>query len=305
MRLQRKYRERDELSVVNNSAISNRLARRTVALLGFAIVLFSCPLSAVTASGSFTNATRADEDYSKFSHSSDNHARQACSACHQRKDNSATHRFPGHKACLGCHSTQFLEPRVPMCNICHSNLSGSDPPLRAFPSKFKESFNAKFDHAQHDRGDARPSTGCASCHSASLRRGAAMTIPIGITAHNNCYQCHTPDNTSSWRDIGSCATCHAVAPFRRTSTTAAAFSVSFSHAEHGPKQRLNCADCHSLKEGLPQTKQVSSPRAAQHFPPASGLSCATCHNNKKAFGEKNYDDCTRCHKGATFKFRRT
>lgn len=297
-------RMREELSLVKGSIISKRSAGRVTACFGLTLLLFFCPSRAFTASGLSSNANGADEDYSKFSHSSDNHARQACSDCHQRKDNSATPRFPGHKACTNCHSAQFFAPTVPMCNICHSSLSGKDPPVRTFPSKFKESFNAKYDHAQHDKGDARPSTGCASCHSASLRRGAAMTIPIGITAHNNCYQCHTPGKTSSWRDIGSCATCHAVAPYRRTTTTAVAFSVSFSHAEHGPKQRLDCADCHSLREGLPQTNQVSSPRAAQHFPPARGFSCATCHNNKRAFGEKNYDDCTRCHKGATFKFKR-
>lgn len=297
-------RMRDELRLVKSSTISKQSPGRLVACIGLTMLLFSSPWRAFTASGSSAKANGVDEEYAKFSHSSDNHVRQACSACHQRADNSATPRFPGHKACLGCHSTQFLEPRVPMCNICHTNLSGNNPPIRAFPSKFKESFNAKFDHAQHDRGDARPSTGCASCHSASLRRGTAMTIPIGINAHNNCYQCHTPDKTSSWQDIGSCATCHAMAPYRRTSTTAVAFNFSFSHAEHGPRQKLNCADCHSLTEGLPQTRQVSSPRAAQHFPPAGGLTCATCHNNKKAFGENDFDDCTRCHKGATFKFKR-
>lgn len=242
------------------------------------------------------------QDYARFSHSSSKHSQLACVSCHQRPDNAATPRFPGHKACMDCHVGQFLAPAIPMCNICHSGLSGGNPPLKTFPTKFNESFNAKFDHAQHNRGEAKPSTGCASCHSASLRRGVAMTIPVGISAHNNCYQCHTPGKTSSGRDISSCATCHSVTSYRRTSTSSVAFNVSFSHAQHGPRQRLNCADCHSLLEGLPQSRQVSSPRAAQHFPPGRGFSCASCHNNRRAFGEKDFDDCVRCHKGTTFKF---
>jgi c(7)-type cytochrome triheme protein len=296
-------RIRDEYKVIHGTTMRMRVVEFVVACIMavFSLISLSSPASNMSA---FTaKAKRVDEDYARFSHSSDKHSHLACASCHQRTDNSATPSFPSHKTCIGCHSTQFLEPRVPMCNICHSSLSGRNPPTRAFPSKFSESFNVKFDHVQHDRGNAKPSTGCASCHSGSKPRGAAMTIPAGITTHNNCYQCHTPGRASSWHDIGSCATCHAIAPYRRTSTISIAFSVSFSHAEHGARQKLNCADCHSLGEGLPQTKQVSSPRAAQHFPPAGGFSCATCHNNKRAFGEKNYDDCTRCHKGATFKFR--
>lgn len=176
--------------------------------------------------------------------------------------------------------------------------------MRAFPSKFNESFNAKFDHAQHNSGDARPSSACAACHSASLRRGTAMTIPAGINAHTNCYQCHTPGKTTSaGRDISNCGTCHAAAPYRRTPTTSVAFSASFRHDQHSSRQRLNCNDCHSLKAGLAQSRQVSSPRTSQHFPPGRVLSCATCHNNKKAFGEKDYDDCARCHVGPTFRFK--
>lgn len=294
---------------IRSRSSSIRYARRriyvrvVVASLCVGLLLFSFSSQAFNTSPTPAKSNNVIEDFSRFSHSTDQHSRLACAACHQRVDNATTPRLPGHKACTNCHLAQFVSPAVPICSICHSSLSGNNPPVHAFPSKFKESFNVKFDHAQHNRGDARPSTGCTSCHSASLRRGVAMTIPAGINAHSNCYQCHTPGKTSSGRDIGSCATCHSVATYRRTPTTAVAFNVSFSHADHGPRKRLNCADCHSIKEGLPQTRQVSSPRAAQHFPTGRGQSCATCHNNKRAFGEKNFDDCTRCHKGATFKFR--
>lgn len=294
----------DELSFRYHPTPELKLARRAIVLLGVAMLAVYSSWTEATVHGRSAKRVRTPEDYSKFLHSSDSHLRQACTACHARRDNSTTPTFPGHKACTGCHSVQFFTPIVPMCNICHSGLSGGNPPLRAFPTKFDEPFNVKFDHAQHDNGEARPSSGCASCHSASLRRGVAMTIPVGIAAHKNCYQCHTPGKTgSTGRDISNCDTCHASAPFRRTPTAAVAFNASFRHDEHGPRQRLNCSDCHSLKAGLPQSRQVTSPRTAQHFPPARSFSCASCHNNKRAFGEKDYDDCARCHDGATFKFR--
>lgn len=250
------------------------------------------------------SAQSAQGDYSKFSHRSSAHATIACAACHQRVDNSATPRFPGHKSCTGCHLSQFVKPEVPMCNICHSSLASGDPPLTAFPTKFKEGFNVKFDHAQHNTGEARPPNGCASCHSPSLRRGMAMSIPAGINTHNNCYQCHSPGKTFAGRDISSCATCHGLSSYRRSSTNSIAFSANFSHAKHGPRQRLNCADCHTLRSGLSQGQQVTSPQTAQHFPASRAQSCATCHNNKRAFGEKFFRDCARCHSRDSFRVTR-
>ncbi|HEY0545128.1 MAG TPA: cytochrome c3 family protein [Pyrinomonadaceae bacterium] len=275
-----------------------------VILLGAGLLLFAYSSRAVDRQAVSAPPVRADEDYSKFSHKSDSHSRLACASCHARADSNMTPRLPGHKACTDCHFAEFITPKVPLCNICHSSLSSDHPPLKAFPSKFNESFNAKFDHAQHNKGDAKPAMGCAACHTATLRRGVAVTIPSSITAHNTCYQCHAPGKTNAGgRDISSCATCHELASYRRTQTNAVAFNASFSHAEHSYRQRLNCADCHSLLAGLPQTRQVSSPRTAEHSSPARTLSCATCHNNKRAFGEADYDDCKRCHTGTTFKFK--
>jgi Class III cytochrome C family. len=280
-----------------------RLVILLIALTGFLIIIvINARVAAVNSAPE--PVQDAGRDYSKFSHTTQKHSTLACASCHERQNNSSTPTFPGHKACMDCHQAQFFTPQTPLCNICHSSLSGSNPPLHGFPSKFKESFNAKFDHAQHNTGEGRPAQGCASCHTATLRRGVAMTIPAGISAHNNCYQCHTPGKTSGGRDISSCATCHSLASYRRTPTNSVAFNASFSHAKHSFRQRLDCADCHTLRGGLPQAKQVTSPRTAQHFPPSRGIiSCATCHNNKRAFGEADYGDCKRCHTQATFKFK--
>ena len=246
-----------------------------------------------------------DLDYSTFKHNSQKHASLGCNSCHERGgDNSATPRFPGHKACTGCHVGQFVTPAVPMCVICHTDVNNSNPPLKAFPSKFNESFNVKFDHAQHMSGGARPQSGCAACHSRSGgRSAAALSIPANLSAHNQCYSCHTPSSKSaSGREIASCGVCHDQRGFARTSTNARSFRFAFSHAKHGPGQRLGCTDCHNLTAGAPQSRQVSSPAPSEHFVTSRGGTCFTCHNGKRSFGgDLAFKDCKRCHTAATFR----
>ena len=242
-------------------------------------------------------------DYSTFKHNSQRHASLACNACHTRSDNSATPRFPGHKACIGCHAGQFVTPSVPMCVICHSDVNSGNPPLKNFPTKFKESFNVKFDHAQHMNGSARPQNGCAACHGRAGRNVAALAIPTSIAAHNQCYTCHTPTSTSpAGKEIASCGVCHDQKAYSRTSTNARAFRFAFSHGKHGPAQRLACNDCHSLTAGAAQSRQVSSPAPVEHFVTTRGKTCLTCHNGKRSFGgDLAFDDCRRCHTSASFK----
>ena len=249
----------------------------------------------------FAPAQGNEQDYSKFLHTSQRHASVACSACHHRNDNSAQPIFPSHKDCTGCHLTQFTTPNVPMCSICHTSVNGNDPPRKTFPGSFKESFNMKFDHAQHMTGAARPKSGCVACHSSPQRRGVALSIPTGVAAHTQCYTCHTPNAQANGRDLASCKTCHEQKSYARTPTSAAAFGLAFSHAQHGPRQRLACADCHNYTAGLPQRRQVSSTRALEHFPSGNNT-CASCHNGGRSFGgDLNFKDCRRCHTGQTFR----
>lgn len=242
-------------------------------------------------------------DYSSFKHTSQRHASLACTSCHERKDNSATPIFPGHKACVSCHTGQFVSAAVPMCVICHTDVNSGNPPLKSFPAKFNESFNVKFDHAQHMNGAARPASGCAACHSRSGGRATALTIPTGMAAHNQCYTCHTPSSKSSaGRELASCGVCHAQKAYSRTSTNARAFRYAFNHAKHSSGQRLACADCHLLTAGLPQSRQVSSPQPLEHFASARGKSCLSCHNGQRSFGgDLAFKDCRRCHTSASFK----
>ncbi len=244
-------------------------------------------------------ATAQGGGFTNFSHTLPAHSGVACASCHQRAGNSPQPSLPGHKSCTSCHFQQFVTAGQPICTICHTNVESSNPPVKGFPSL--KSFNVRFDHAQHTTGGGRPEQGCAACHT-SARRGVALTIPAGLAAHQNCYQCHTPGAQSGGRDISSCGACHAPGGYRRTPADSRAFRVSFSHATHGPRQGLSCAECHGVRAGAPQSRQVTSPRPTQHFASGRAQSCMTCHNNRRAFGGDDFADCKRCHKGPTFRF---
>jgi c(7)-type cytochrome triheme protein len=202
-------------------------------------------------------------DFSRFAHTNPNHSRLPCLLCHRREDNAPKPKLPG------------LQLR---------------------------SFNVRFDHARHASGAARPRAGCVACHKPS-RGGVALSIPAGLGAHNTCYACHTPRaQSSAGNDISSCSTCHQLGRHRRTPETAQAFRVNFSHARHGARQRLGCSDCHSIRAGLPQGRQVSAPQPLMHHAAPRAQSCMTCHNNRRAFGGDDFTDCKRCHTGNVWHF---
>lgn len=242
-------------------------------------------------------------DYSKFLHTSQRHASLLCNSCHQRSDNSATPKFPGHSACTSCHLGQFTTPKIPMCLICHTDVSGNKPPLRNFPTSFKETFNVNFDHAQHLTEKTKPKAGCNACHAGLVNRGFGLSIPANIQAHDICYSCHTPESkTSAGKEMASCGVCHSQRAYTPTSTNSRVFRFAFSHARHGTRERLACTDCHRVTAGLAQAKQVSSPAAQQHFPAGRTQNCSSCHNGKRTFGgDLGFNSCKRCHSGQTFR----
>jgi len=236
-------------------------------------------------------------DFSKFYHTNANHARLPCLLCHRRENNGARPSLPGaggHLPCTGCHAKEFANSSSPVCTICHSNSQSGA--LKGFPSL--KSFNMRFDHARHSR---MGQLSCSTCHRPS-RGGAALTIPAGINAHVTCYQCHGPQAKSGDRDISSCGTCHQLGGYSRTSTQAAAFKVGFSHARHGAAQRLSCTECHNVRAGMPQRRQVTAPFALNHHAPAGAKSCATCHTGKRAFGGDDFSTCIKCHRGPQWRF---
>jgi c(7)-type cytochrome triheme protein len=268
----------------------------------------------------------ATRDYSKFTHANPEHARLPCLLCHRRPDNSARPQLPGHQPCAGCHGQQFAglagtgdaadastmqgaagagggaAPRgaahvsgteSPLCAICHTREGSAE--VRQFPAL--KSFGVEFDHALHATGASRPANNCSACHKPT-RGGVALSIPAGLGAHTTCFQCHSPRAKSGERDISSCDTCHSPGSHRRTQQTARAFAVGFSHAAHS--RGLSCADCHTIRPGAAQGRQVSSPLPLMHHASARAKSCMSCHDDRRAFGGEDFGDCRRCHTGASW-----
>lgn len=237
-------------------------------------------------------------DYSRFTHTSPEHARLACLLCHRRENDwPRPVRSEGHTPCAGCHAQQFADAQSPLCTICHANpASGAVKPFPAL-----RSFNVKFDHARHARGAARPAEGCAACHRPA-RRGVALSIPAGASAHTTCFRCHTPRAQAGGRDISSCGACHGLGRYARTPEAARAYRVNFSHAEHGARRGLSCNECHRVRAGMPQGRQVTSPAPSQHRAPARAESCMSCHDDRRAFGGDDFSDCKRCHQGNAWHF---
>ena len=233
-------------------------------------------------------------DYAKFQHSSRNHSRLPCLLCHRRDSNSPIPKRPGgsgHLPCAGCHAQQFSNSESPICTICHTDVKSGA--LKSFPRL--QSFRMKFDHSRHL---SMASVGCATCHQPS-RGGVALSIPAGFNAHSTCYRCHTPRAQSAGRDISSCGTCHQLGGYSRTPESAKAFRVSFNHLKH---QKVNCNECHQVKAGMPQRRQVAAPEPLNHHATGRAQSCMTCHDGKRAFGGDDFTVCKRCHTGATWHF---
>ena len=226
-------------------------------------------------------------DYSKFLHTSRNHARLPCLLCHRRESNSPRPQLPGqsdHAPCAGCHAQQFSNSDSPICTICHTDVKSGA--LKSFPRL--KSFRMKFDHSLHVKMEG---VNCLTCHRPA-RGGVALSIPAGFNAHQTCYRCHTPRAQAQGRDISSCRTCHQLGGYRRTSVFAQAFRVGFSHAKH---QKVACTECHHVRAGMPQRNQVTSPAPLNHHAKAGTESCMSCHDGKRAFGGDDFAACKRCH----------
>jgi c(7)-type cytochrome triheme protein len=236
-------------------------------------------------------------DFSEFYHNNANHARLPCLLCHRREGTAIKPAFPGaggHLPCTGCHAKEFANSSSPVCVICHTNTQSGA--LKPFPAL--KSFNVRFDHSIHARG---LKVSCSTCHR-PLRGGQALSIPAGLNAHTTCYQCHAPHAQANGRDISSCGTCHQPGGYSRTPMQAAAFKVGFSHAKHAGSQKIGCIECHNVRAGAPQRRQITAPLALNHHAPSGQTSCATCHTGKRAFGGDDFSVCTKCHQGPQWHF---
>lgn len=269
-----------------------------VVSIGFALVQQRVSLAARIESEEFVyeQTPQQQVDYSSFKHSNPNHSRLPCLLCHRREGTTARPALPGangHLPCAGCHAQQFADKQNPVCTICHTDVNSGA--VKPFPNL--KSFRANFDHAQHSRIG---NLSCTTCH--KPMRGAAQSIPAGFSAHTTCYTCHQPRAQSAGRDISSCGTCHKLGRYSRTPTTSRAYGMNFSHAKHAAKEGLKCDDCHNVRPGQPQRRQVTSPQPANHHASPNSMSCMSCHNGKRAFGGDDFSVCKRCHTGNSWRF---
>ncbi len=285
---------------MKNAARSKNFFKAFLVFAGLTAFAASCfqqsartPVSITASETPEPIALRASSKaFEAFSHKIPEHKEFACASCHERQGSSPEMEFAGHDSCIGCHLNQFTDREPVMCAICHKDTKSVPPSMNAFPVRFIEPFNMKFDHGDHDNGKGRPPEGCASCHRSA---GAGKTIPVGFQAHNNCYACHTAES-----EIGSCSTCHELAPYSRTPQSRYVFRAVFRHDDHSGAQGIGCGDCHSVRPGAPQGRQVTNIAAEEHI---AGNNCANCHNGLRAFGGNGANDfanCARCHKGSGF-----
>lgn len=225
----------------------------------------------------------SSKTFKDFSHKIPEHTQFECNICHQREPRGLKSQLGGHESCIGCHMNEWIDDEQAICSTCHNDLNSQDPLVKAFPAKFIEGFDMRFNHAVHERGDARPANGCVACHSPS---GAGKTIPVGFQAHAECYGCHTVESK-----LGQCSVCHQLAPYNRTLQSEYNFKAKFSHGDHNG---MGCNECHDVVPGAPNSRQVTNIAILQHRTPA-GTNCLRCHDGRRAFSGNDFLTCSRCH----------
>jgi hypothetical protein len=216
-------------------------------------------------------------------------------------------KFPGHRACIECHVTQFTARPPQTCAICHrteDRLTAS-PPQRDFP--LRQDFNAFFDAKQHEAhiNYALPDgqkAGCNFCHKLTAKK-VAMTI----ASHPECYVCHTTASHDQKASLKSgCAVCHTqmisnLQPFS-TKYWSRAYGAQFSHQTHIGYADGNCLACHTISGGYNQPAPRTI-KVQQHLSEAarSGRGCFSCHDGVKQyrgrpiFSGEDFQACDKCH----------
>ncbi len=254
-----------------------------------------------------------------------------CDACHERlitrqpllAANEHNQRlqvnFPGHKACVECHITQFTKRPLQTCAICHSLEKGQEKGLTARPLQrdfpARRDYNAYFDGKQHldhvnkyAMADGKKLE-CTSCHKPTAKQ-AALTIP----SHAECYVCHAPNSSDAKAKLKTdCSVCHTqqmasqtvgrVEPFS-AKYTSRAFGAFFAHRTHVTYAGGSCSACHTLEGKYNQPLAApSSIRVKEHLSPGerSGRGCFSCHDGGKHYGRAAFSGedagaCIKCHK---------
>ena len=82
----------------------------------------------------------SSKTFTEFSHKIPEHLQFACNTCHSREPRGIKSQLGGHESCIGCHMNEWIAEEQTICSTCHTDLNSKDPPVKAFPVKFKEGF---------------------------------------------------------------------------------------------------------------------------------------------------------------------
>lgn len=244
-----------------------------------------------------------------------------CDSCHDQRDlmkelvptsprnKQLRLKFPGHKACVECHVTEFTALPQKTCSICHVVKPGPNngltarPPQRDFP--LRTSFNAFFDAKQHatHAGYDLPNgnkTSCNFCHQQVGTKAA-----LSVASHPECYVCHSPNsaNQKASQKTG-CFVCHTeqrwddIAVYGRRGR---AFGAKFAHDIHVRHVNGDCSKCHapgggSYNQTSPSVLKITAHASAEQ----RGKGCYSCHNGNTAFSSEpgvgtGGGSCAKCH----------
>ena len=212
----------------------------------------SAPQSAAAPSPFDVKESAVIERTSPFNHTRAEHQTKTkdCAFCHSRLDNSVTPVFPGHSACIECHSRDFTNTSSQMCVVCHKSPVDAQGTRISFPAKMSEFGIKSFSHKQHM--DPKKMEGesevpkCATCHKST--EGAAASFPN----HEQCYACHAHQANQKFSE---CGVCHAGSKIALKFTSGAGSALGLYNFKHGPHaKKASCDKCHRQVETAP--KQV-------------------------------------------------
>ncbi|MBO0720987.1 MAG: hypothetical protein J2P41_09200 [Blastocatellia bacterium] len=330
-----------------------RIEKIKIILVGCCLVSAAFQLSSFAVHGQqkMTAQQQPKEpiNYEKFKHEDHlgtinvpgtNHSRVLkCDSCHERptsaeldkvivgtteRNRKFTLKFPGHKACVECHVTQFTQTPQQTCTICHQSEAGlvnglsARPPQRDFPRRYD--FNAFFDAKQHEKHvtyklpNSDKLADCKFCHKDDTKP-ALLTIP----SHPECFVCHSPgsgdEKASKKADCKSCHT-ESVKEVEEFSLKyiSRAYGAQFTHKEHVEYVEAagrDCYECHTISGGYNQPTPTKI-RVKQHLKGGerSGRGCFSCHDGGMHLGRRVFSgepgdngggSCNRCHLRIDFK----
>lgn len=250
-----------------------------------------------------------------------------CDSCHDQRDlmkdlvmtttrnKKELLKFPGHKACVECHITQFTALPQQTCTICHEVKQGlsARPPQRDFPYRYD--FNAFFDAKQHEAhitynlpSGAR--TDCNFCHQ-QLDKPAL----VGVGAHPACYVCHSPTSTDKKAASKSgCNVCHTEQTTNDPSVLqrqSKAYDAKFTHKTHIGYANGDCNACHTISGGYNQISPATLKITAHAVPDQrNGKGCFSCHDGGRHYGRIVFSGepdnaggsaCSKCHSRNDYK----